>query len=157
MPRWFAFSLIPTWRRNWFSPSPLTSTALHNSFSFDIISDCMCVDWFSHKYHWFWTEYIHNSKKRMSLILHKSEIAEWIRTEADKARIQQLMIPYLETEMNYHSISTDAGNARKQRNIPEIKNSSEISRTVRSKRSSFVLKLIACYSLRFTSTTLPKQ
>ncbi len=93
----------------------------------------------------------------MSLILHKSEIAEWIRTEADKARIQQLMIPYLETEMNYHSISTDAGNARKQRNIPEIKNSSEISRTVRSKRSSFVLKLIACYSLRFTSTTLPKQ
>ncbi len=67
-------------------------------------------------------EYIHNSKKRMPLILHKSDIPEWINPETDKKQVEKLMKPFPENEMSSHSISTDAGNARKNRNTPEIKN-----------------------------------
>jgi hypothetical protein len=32
------------------------------------------------------------------------------------------MIPFPESEMSFHAISTDAGNSRKNRNVPGIKN-----------------------------------
>lgn len=67
-------------------------------------------------------EYIHNSKKRMPLILHKSDIQEWINPETSKQAIEKLMTPFPDSEMSSHSISTDAGNARKNRNVAEIKN-----------------------------------
>lgn len=66
-------------------------------------------------------EYIHNSKKRMPLILDQADIQDWIHPETDKQVVKNLMKPYPETEMSYHSITTDAGNARKNRNLPEIK------------------------------------
>lgn len=66
-------------------------------------------------------EYVHNSKKRMPLILHKSDIQTWINPESSKQVIDKIMIPFTESEMNFHAISTDAGNSRKNRNIPEIK------------------------------------
>lgn len=70
-------------------------------------------------------EYIHNSKKRMPLILHKSDIATWIDPDASKNEIDKLMVSFPDNEMEYHPISTDAGNARKNRNIPEIKDEVE--------------------------------
>lgn len=57
----------------------------------------------------------------MPLILNKSDITEWMNPKTGKERIEQLMMPYTENEMSYHSISTDGGNAHKQRNLPEIK------------------------------------
>lgn len=67
-------------------------------------------------------EYIHNSKKRMPLILQKSDIAEWIDPETPATKINALMKPLPENLMKAHSISPDAGNSRKNRNVPEIKN-----------------------------------
>jgi hypothetical protein len=32
------------------------------------------------------------------------------------------MIPFPESEMSFHAISTDTGNFRKNRNVPDIKN-----------------------------------
>lgn len=64
---------------------------------------------------------IHNTKKRMPLILHHKDIAAWINPETDQKTVNALMVPFPDSEMNAHSISTDAGNARKNRNVPEIK------------------------------------
>ena len=66
-------------------------------------------------------ERIHNTRKRMPLILHKEDLAAWIDPETPKMTVDQLMIPFPESSMNAHPISTDAGNPRKNRNIPEIK------------------------------------
>ena len=57
----------------------------------------------------------------MPLILDQADIQDWIHPETDKQVVKNLMKPYPETEMSYHSITTDAGNARKNRNLPEIK------------------------------------
>lgn len=67
-------------------------------------------------------EYIHNSKKRMPLIIGKSDIQAWINPETSKQLIDKLMIPFPESEMSFHAISTDTGNSRKNRNVPDIKN-----------------------------------
>lgn len=67
-------------------------------------------------------EYVHNSKKRMPLIISKSAIQTWINLETSKQAIDKLMILFPESEMNFHAISTDAGNSRKNRNVSEIKN-----------------------------------
>ena len=57
----------------------------------------------------------------MPLITGKSDIQAWINPETSIQVIDKLMIPFPESEMNFHAISTDAGNSRKNRNIPEIK------------------------------------
>ncbi|WP_019540550.1 SOS response-associated peptidase [Proteiniphilum acetatigenes] len=66
-------------------------------------------------------EYIHNSKKRMPLILHKNNVAKWINPETPQSEIDELMKPYTESLMTSHIISTDAGNSRKNRNVANIK------------------------------------
>ncbi|MDO5665855.1 MAG: SOS response-associated peptidase [Bacteroidia bacterium] len=66
-------------------------------------------------------EYIHNSKKRIPLILNKSDIAIWINPECEKDLIDKLMVPFPEGGMKYHEISKDAGNSRINRNIKNIK------------------------------------
>lgn len=40
----------------------------------------------------------------MPLILNKSDITEWMNPKTGKERIEQLMMPYTENEMSYHSI-----------------------------------------------------
>lgn len=66
-------------------------------------------------------EYIHNSKKRMPLILSKDDIAAWIDPFIPQNTVDSLMKPYPENLMQAHAISSDAGNSRKNRNVPEIK------------------------------------
>ncbi len=66
-------------------------------------------------------EYIHNSKKRMPLILQKADISEWIDPETQVGKINSLMKPFPDNLMKSHSITSDAGNTRINRNIPEIK------------------------------------
>ena len=67
-------------------------------------------------------DYIHNSKKRMPLILQKADISEWIDPETQVGKINSLMKPFPDNLMKSHSITSDAGNTRKNRNFPEIKN-----------------------------------
>lgn len=66
-------------------------------------------------------EYVHNSKKRMPLILTKDDIAAWIDPSTPQHVVDSLMKPCPENLMKAHAISTDAGNARTNRNVPEIK------------------------------------
>ena len=65
---------------------------------------------------------IHNTKKRMPLIIPKSSIEAWTDPKTSMSLINQMMKPYSTELMSAHTISTDAGNSRKNRNIPEIKN-----------------------------------
>ena len=64
---------------------------------------------------------IHNSKKRMPLILPKSSIEAWTDPKTEMALVNQMMHPYSNELMSAHTISTDAGNPRINRNVPEIK------------------------------------
>lgn len=66
-------------------------------------------------------EIIHNSKKRMPLILSKSDINTWINPETNIGLINSLMNPFPETEMDAYQISRNAGNSRINRNYPGIK------------------------------------
>ena len=66
-------------------------------------------------------EIIHNSKKRMPLILSKSDIGTWINPETDLHLINELMKPFPESQMDSYQISKTAGNSRVNRNYPGIK------------------------------------
>lgn len=66
-------------------------------------------------------ELIHNSKKRMPLILSKDDMATWIDPETAVETVNHLMKPYDEAHMSAHSISKDANYTAKNRNYPEIK------------------------------------
>ena len=70
-------------------------------------------------------EIIHNSKKRMPLILNKNDIAMWIDPESSHENVNRLMKAYDETKMGSHSISKDASYANRNRNYPEIKDEVE--------------------------------
>ena len=74
-------------------------------------------------------EFIHNSKKRMPLILSKNDIKAWINPESSIDNVNQLMRPFNETQMSAHSISKVASYANKNRNYPEIKDAVEYNET----------------------------
>lgn len=66
-------------------------------------------------------EYIHNSKKRMPLILSKDEIAVWIDPSTSQKVVDELMKPFSDQYMQAHLISSVVGNASMNRNVPGIK------------------------------------
>lgn len=70
-------------------------------------------------------EHIHNSKKRMPLIIRKDEIVAWIAPETTAENVSQLMKPYDESKMSSHTISRDASYTNRDRNYPEIKDAIE--------------------------------
>ncbi len=70
-------------------------------------------------------EFIHNNKKRMPLILNKSDIATWINPQSTPNMVNHLMKAYDENLMSAHSISKDASYANRNRNYPEIKDAVE--------------------------------
>lgn len=65
---------------------------------------------------------IHNTKKRMPLILPKSSIEAWVDPTTDITLVNQMMKPYSTELMSVYKISPIAGNSRQNRNVPEIKN-----------------------------------
>ena len=75
-------------------------------------------------------EFIHNSKKRMPLILNKDDIAVWIDPESSFEMVNQLMKAYDDAHMSAHSISKDASYANRNRNYPEIKDEVEYNETI---------------------------
>lgn len=64
---------------------------------------------------------IHNTKKRMPLILPKNSIDIWVDPNTEINKINQMMQPYSTELMTAHTITNDAGNSKLNRNIPEIK------------------------------------
>ena len=65
---------------------------------------------------------IHNTKRRMPLILPKSSLNSWVDPNTDITQVNQMMKPFSTEMMSAYKISTDAGNSRINRNVPEIKN-----------------------------------
>ena len=63
---------------------------------------------------------IHNTKKRMPLIINHGEEPLWVDVNAQVQSIQNLMQPFDEKLMEAYTISKMANNARNNRNVPEI-------------------------------------
>ena len=74
-------------------------------------------------------EFIHNSKKRMPLIMNKNDIAAWINPEFSLPIVNQLMKTYDESNMSAHTISKAASFTSRNRNYPEIKNAVKYTET----------------------------
>lgn len=65
-------------------------------------------------------EKIHNLKKRMPLIIAKSDEAKWIDPSLTREEIEKLIKPYPEEDMQAFTVSKLANNVRNERNVPEI-------------------------------------
>jgi len=63
---------------------------------------------------------IHNTKKRMPLIIATGDEPRWVDVNASTKIIQSLMQPFDEKRMKAYTISKMANNARNNRNVPEI-------------------------------------
>lgn len=72
-------------------------------------------------------EKIHNTKKRMPLILTNNTLESWVDPKTNISQINDLMQPYSTDLMSAYTITPDAGNVRLNRNIPEIKQRIEAS------------------------------
>jgi len=65
-------------------------------------------------------EKIHNLKKRMPLIISRKDEKNWIDTSLNPEQIKALIRPFPESDMEAYTISTEANNARNNRNKAEI-------------------------------------
>ena len=65
-------------------------------------------------------EMIHNSKKRMPLLLDVEAADRWLNPLSTPDEIRSVIQPYDESHMKAHTISKVAGNASVNRNYPEI-------------------------------------
>ena len=66
-------------------------------------------------------ERIHNTKKRMPLILSELDLQNWLDPDMNnKEYINRYIKPYDERQMQAHTISRFAVNPKNNRNIPEI-------------------------------------
>ena len=64
---------------------------------------------------------IHNSKKRMPLILHPEDENNWLDPGLSKEVIQQMLVPYPESEMSAWTISKMITTRGVNTNTPEVK------------------------------------
>ena len=67
-------------------------------------------------------ETIHNTKKRMPLILNVEDSLDWLNNNLKRNDIQQLIKPYPENKMTAHTISKAANHVGNNRNVREIMN-----------------------------------
>ncbi len=65
-------------------------------------------------------EIIHNSKKRMPLILDFEAADKWINPLSTTEEINSIILPYDENKMKAHTISKNASNSKLNRNYPGI-------------------------------------
>ena len=65
-------------------------------------------------------EMIHNSKKRMPLILDVEAADKWLNPLSTPEQIKSIIMPYEEINMKAHTISKVAGNSKINRNYMEI-------------------------------------
>lgn len=62
---------------------------------------------------------IHNNKKRMPLIIPKSAEKQWTDNNLDEKRINELIMPFPESDMHSHTVSQEVNNPRNERNTPD--------------------------------------
>lgn len=65
-------------------------------------------------------EKIHNSKKRMPLILPDNLLSEWLNEASNTSTIKNLIQPCSENFLEAHTVSPLASLARENRNVPNI-------------------------------------
>ncbi|MCR6642458.1 MAG: SOS response-associated peptidase [Sporocytophaga sp.] len=65
-------------------------------------------------------EKIHNSKKRMPVILNPEKEALWVSESATKEEINELLLPYPDEEMNAHTISKLITSRTESSNVPKV-------------------------------------
>lgn len=63
---------------------------------------------------------IHNTKKRMPLILNGGEEKKWIEPELNEVEIKNIMKPFNENEMEAHTISKLITQRGANNNVPEV-------------------------------------
>ncbi|MBA3663262.1 MAG: SOS response-associated peptidase [Bacteroidetes bacterium] len=63
---------------------------------------------------------IHNTKKRMPLILSREEEKKWIEPELNEVEIKNIMKPFNENEMEAHTISKLITSRDRNTNVPEV-------------------------------------
>ena len=63
---------------------------------------------------------IHNSKKRMPLIIPVEKEKEWIKSDLSKTGIQSLMLPFDENKMEAYTISKLITDRTQHNNVPEV-------------------------------------
>jgi putative SOS response-associated peptidase YedK len=65
-------------------------------------------------------EIIHNTKKRMPLIIQKSDEDRWLDSKLDEAQIKELMKPYPDPLMVAHTITKHITAQKVERNVAEV-------------------------------------
>jgi len=65
-------------------------------------------------------EMIHNTKKRMPLIIPEKDEKKWIEPLLSKEQIQELIKPYDDSDMTAYTISNKVNSSKNNRNVPEI-------------------------------------
>ena len=63
---------------------------------------------------------IHNTKKRMPLILNRDEEKKWIERELNEVEIKNIMKPFDENEMEAYTISKLITQRGVNNNVPEV-------------------------------------
>ncbi|MDZ4756529.1 MAG: SOS response-associated peptidase [Bacteroidota bacterium] len=63
---------------------------------------------------------IHNTKKRMPVILRPDKEKEWLSYNADKGFIQEMLLPYPSEKMAAHPISKLITSKTQNNNVPEV-------------------------------------
>jgi putative SOS response-associated peptidase YedK len=63
---------------------------------------------------------IHNSKKRMPLILNGEDWRQWLEPKTTKEEIKALLIPSANEILRCHTISKDISHRNLDTNYPEI-------------------------------------
>ncbi|MBS4014349.1 MAG: SOS response-associated peptidase [Bacteroidetes bacterium] len=61
---------------------------------------------------------IHNTKKRMPLIIHQQDEAQWIDSSLSEKKIAGLTKPFPDKEMKAHTVSREINNPKNNRNLP---------------------------------------
>ena len=63
---------------------------------------------------------IHNTKKRMPVILRTKDEERWLKTELETDEIKSLMVPYDQSDMEVYSVSKLISQRGANTNVPEI-------------------------------------
>lgn len=63
---------------------------------------------------------IHNSKKRMPLVLEESAWSVWLDEKSKPGDIKQVMIPFKENELDAHEISKLVTSRGAETDVPEV-------------------------------------
>jgi putative SOS response-associated peptidase YedK len=65
-------------------------------------------------------ERIHNTKKRMPVILRRADEGKWLGRDLDKTAIDSLLAPYDSSQMQAHTVSRLISTKRANTNVPEV-------------------------------------